>query len=85
MKKFEDGETFTHKHINDILKELEHRMSSGDLIKMYETVVKELYSNRELNEFEVTRVKEIEFIISYLQAEEIANEFQDEDRDAKQN
>lgn len=82
VKKFEEGEVFTHSDINDIIKEIEHRMSSDDFIKMYERMLKELYSNKKLTKYELMRVKEIEFVISYLKAEEIANEFQDNERDA---
>jgi len=84
MKKLHNGDMLSHETLNNIVKEIEHRMSSGDLIKMYESMIRELYTGRELREFETGRVKEIEFIISYLKAEEIANEFQDEDRETKQ-
>lgn len=72
MHEFTTGSLITISALNANFKEC---MNISDLIKLYQLMLLTLYSG-ELNKYEALRVKEINFILSYLQAGELADEFQ---------
>ena len=73
MHIFAKDEYLTAVKLNDNFQEC---VRIKDTIEMYQSMLKILYNRKGLTDLERLRVKEIEFILSYLQAGEIADEFQ---------
>lgn len=71
MRKFNKGDLFGYEDLVYIDRET---LKKKELIKIYELMLETLYSNPKTN-LEKQRVKEINFIITYLQSDELADEF----------
>jgi len=62
--KFKNGQTLSANALNQL-------MSKEDIITIHKKILDEFYSKKNLKPYEALRKKEIEFIISYLEFDDI--------------
>lgn len=71
MVLFKEGDTITTEQWNKLFNE---RVTRKELVTMYKSMLDDIYNKPNLSEWEEIRIKEINYIISYLLLIDVSND-----------